>query len=146
MTTDQILAEMETIRAMVERWEEARAALDAKIVPARKELDFWNGILRLRQGEAPLEQLSETVGAAIDRGVNDGVAAYGAKARGLRAFIRARADDGVTMRELTAEAARLGSHPNMAYRLVARLTAETDPPELERRGGRIYPTANLKTE
>jgi len=50
----------------------------------------------------------------------------------------------VTLRELKAEAVRLGGHPNMAYRLVTRLSDETEPPELERRDGKIYPTAHLK--
>lgn len=144
MTIDQIQTEMGDVEARLKEWEKDRAALDAKITPAQQELEYWKGILRLRQGETELDVGIAAAGHAFEEGM--AASGYGSKSNGLRSFIRARAENGVTMRELTTEAARLGAHPNMAYRLVTRLTAETDPPELERREDRIYPTAHLKGE
>ena len=144
MTTDQIKAEMENIQTRLKEWEQERAALDAKITPARQELDFWNGILRIRQGEEYAGAVRALTGIAIDNAITDASEVYGAKSNGLRLFIRERAATGVTLGELKAEAVRLGAHPNMAYRLVTRLSDETEPPELERRGDRIYPTQHLK--
>jgi len=146
MTTDQIKAEMENIQTKLKEWEQERAALDAKIAPARQELDLWNGILRIREGETYPDPAFAGIGPAIDAALTEAGEAYGAKSKGLRLFIRDRAAAGVTLRELKAEAVRLGGHPNMAYRLVTRLSDETEPPELERRDGKIYPTAHLKGE
>jgi hypothetical protein len=142
MTTDEIQEEMGNLKASIEQWERDRSALDAKIDPARRELAHWEGILTIRQGP-------EAAFAAFgphDNAVSDSVDGYGSKSNGLRWFIRTRAATGVTLSELKAEAVRLGAHPNMAYRLVTRLSDESNPPELERRDGKIYPTANLKGE
>jgi hypothetical protein len=142
MTTDEIQEEMGNLRESIEQWERERSALDAKIDPARRELAHWEGIMIIRRGpEAALAAFGPQ-----DNAVSDSVDGYGAKSTGLRTYIRARAANGVTLSELKAEAVRLGAHPNMAYRLVTRLSAETDPPELERRDGRIFPTAHLKGE
>jgi hypothetical protein len=146
MTTDQIKAEMENIQTRLMEWEQERTALDAKITPARQELEFWNGILRIRQGEEYAGAVRALTGIVIDPAITEASEGYGAKSNGLRSFIRDRAATGVTLSDLKAEAVRLGAHPNMAYRLVTRLSDETVPPELERKDGRIYPTAHLKGE
>jgi hypothetical protein len=146
MTTGEIQQEMENIRASIEEWEQERAALEARIVPARQELEHWEKILMIRAGNIHIDPVSAAIELAIDNALTEAAEGYGAKSNGLRAYIRAHAITGVTLGELRAEATRLGAHPNMAYRLVTRLSAESVPPELLKRNGRIFPTEYLKAE
>jgi hypothetical protein len=144
MDTTQIRSEVERIQKQVQEWE-------AKIAPARQELQHWAEILRMRESGTPPTRIPASNPAVEELlvqhrqrelQIDDG---YGSKSRALRAFIRARSANGVTMQDLTAESTRLGSHVNMAYRFVSRLT-EAKPPELVRRGERIFPTEHLKAE
>jgi hypothetical protein len=147
MTTAEIMGEMDTLKESIEEWEQQRAALESKLAPARRELEHWAGILKIRLGDGHSDpQIAATIDEAVDNAVAEAAEGYGAKSNGLRAFIRNHTASGVTLSQLKEEAVRLGAHPNMAYRLVTRLSTETDPPELERQGGRIYPTEHLKGE
>lgn len=145
MESAQIRAEVERLQSLIADWE-------SQLAPARQELEYWKGILKLREGTPnghptliytlPLPGVSHAAETPIEDGQAEG---YGAKSRALRLFVRSRASEGVTLQELTAEAKRLGSHPNMAYRFADRLTKAT-PPQLERRGDRIFPTDAMTLE
>jgi hypothetical protein len=145
MNTAEILREVERIQKQVEEWE-------AKIAPAREELEYWEKILKLRQNSSAGHGISIPIrpltGATIPESSDvqaDQTEGYGAKARALRALVRFSSDNGLTIKDLTAECEKIGSHPNMAYRFVDRLS-KANPPELERRGDRIYPTEHLKRD
>jgi hypothetical protein len=144
MDTTQIRSEVERIQKQVEEWE-------SMIASARKELEHWSEILRLREGSSvipailhiPTRVLAHTLiseSSEVQVAQNE---VYGAKTKALRTLVRSNRENGVTIRDLTAECEKLKSNPNMAYRFVDRLT-KANPPELERRGDRIYPTEHLK--
>jgi len=146
MTVDEIRSETAKLRQMANE-------LEAQAKSVRQELNHWEEILRMRNQErmvVPQRPLTSAVPAQQPAGDEPGPGPeqkdpYGAKAKALRAFIRAHKALGVSVGEVVAEAVRVGSHPNAGYRFVARLT-DAQPPELERRNGRIYPTVNLKSE
>ena len=138
MDTDEIRNEVERFQARVKD-------LESRLDYSRQELQLWAEILRIRESkdqyrEALRQNLSLIPAPESQTNPAEG---YGSKARGLRAFVRAHAEDGVTVAELVAESVRLGSHKNAGYRFVGRLTEGTSP-ELERRGDRIFPTEHLK--
>lgn len=145
MDTSAILDEVARLERQITKWEEERQALDAKIIPAREELGYWSGILKLRSSdnEIPPSTSQPVPLLTMVSTPEEGREAYGAKTRALRSFIKSRIGSGVTVSELVEESKRLGSHPNMAYRFIDRLT-KTKPPELEKRGDRIYSTEHLK--
>ncbi len=151
MELDAIRGEVERIKTQLSKWETEVATLNAKIGPAREELESWNRILQLRLGE-PAEQVS--LGIQIDEppkaddmhaGQPDksAPAEYGAKAKALREFVLSNRLAGVTISDLMQETTRLGSNRNSAYRFVWRLT-KAKPPELDKRRNRYFPTEHMK--
>lgn len=144
MELPDIQAEIARLTERVSELERQKAALDAKIAPLRQELEHWTGIARLRSGPGPTPTFSiRTTPEGRKIIVHLTQQKYGDKAQRMREFVFQHAAEGVTIRELTEFTVnQLQGHKNMSYRWVARMM-EANPPRLEKRGEKIFPTQHL---
>jgi hypothetical protein len=143
MDTLAIRAEVDRLDREIKGLEAERAAVDARLLPKQREREHWKSILVLRQStHAEVEAADATRPVVSLAEVKNTRKEYGDTARAFRALLLGRNGKGVSMKELSAEANRLGAGKQAPYQWVNR-QRNRRPPTIEKRGDVLFATEHL---